>query len=197
MMLNFARRQGRATVSDVALGNELRVELTRLQQSIDRFTRDYDGVATRIRTEIEGSLDEFKSSLMELLAVSLRAQENDLVQAIVANVERNESTVLEFEQLAAGIDELLAMAKVMDDARIPVQVRPEVKKAAEIIEDGKLELKQRLRLTIPIIPLLLTYMGEVEIKAGLSLTSLWESVCDKFAGKSDVDISSQPRAQSL
>lgn len=196
-MLNFARRQGRATVSDVALGNELRVELTRLQQSIDRFTRDYDGVATRIRTEIEGSLDEFKSSLMELLAVSLRAQENDLVQAIVANVERNESTVLEFEQLAAGIDELLAMAKVMDDARIPVQVRPEVKKAAEIIEDGKLELKQRLRLTIPIIPLLLTYMGEVEIKAGLSLTSLWESVCDKFAGKSDVDISSQPRAQSL
>jgi hypothetical protein len=36
-----------------------------------------------------------------------------------------------------------------------------------------------VRLTIPAIPLLLTYMGEVELKSGFSLTAFWEELVAK------------------
>jgi hypothetical protein len=46
-------------------------------------------------------------------------------------------------------------------------------------DDAKLDVKHRVRLTIPAIPLLLTYMGEVELKSGFSLTAFWEELVAK------------------
>jgi hypothetical protein len=59
----------------------------------------------------------------------------------------------------------------------------EVEKVSGIIADPKLNSNHKLKYSIPIIPLILSYEGEVELKSGLNLKKVWQNLKARLRGR--------------
>lgn len=49
----------------------------------------------------------------------------------------------------------------------------------DIVDDPKLDISHKLKITIPIIPIILSYEGFIESKNGMNLRSLWKKLLKK------------------
>jgi hypothetical protein len=58
----------------------------------------------------------------------------------------------------------------------------EVEHLSEVADAPKLDAKHKLKITVPIIPYLLSYEGEVELKSGLNLEAVWKRLVAKVRG---------------
>lgn len=80
------------------------------------------------------------------------------------------------------IDTLNAAREAME--QIGKQRMPdEVKSAAKIMEDPKLDSAQKLKISIPIIPTILSYETQFELKGGLNLRKIRDNLWIKMKGK--------------
>ena len=55
----------------------------------------------------------------------------------------------------------------------------EVERLSEVVEAPKLDVKHKLKITAPIIPFILSYEGEVELRSGLNLEVAWQRLVTK------------------
>ena len=53
------------------------------------------------------------------------------------------------------------------------QMMTEAKSLSEVVDDPKLDVTHKLKVSIPIIPLILSYETEVGLKSGLNLKAAW------------------------
>ncbi len=63
------------------------------------------------------------------------------------------------------------------------QLVSEVEKVSEIIADPKIDSNHKLKYSIPIIPSILSYEGEIELKGGSDLKKAWQSLKARLQGK--------------
>ena len=50
------------------------------------------------------------------------------------------------------------------------------------IKDPELDVKQKLKVTLPIVPMLVEYEGEFELGSGFNIRSAWERLIAKLRG---------------
>lgn len=55
----------------------------------------------------------------------------------------------------------------------------EANKVSEVLTDPTLETRHKIKLTLPIIPFILTYSGEMEFEGGVRLRKLWKRILSK------------------
>ena len=63
------------------------------------------------------------------------------------------------------------------------QLVSEAENVSGIVNDPKLDSNHKLKYSIPIIPLILSYEGEVELKGGLDLKNAWHGLKSWLQGK--------------
>ncbi len=63
------------------------------------------------------------------------------------------------------------------------QLVSQAEKVSEIIADPKIDSNHKLKYSIPIIPSILSYEGEIELKGGLDLKKAWQSLKARLRGK--------------
>jgi hypothetical protein len=57
-----------------------------------------------------------------------------------------------------------------------------IKHISKTIDDPSMDVRHRLKITIPIIPILLSYEGEIEISSGMNLANVWDRFVAKIKG---------------
>lgn len=62
-------------------------------------------------------------------------------------------------------------------------VIPEQKKLIETVNAPQLTVKNKLKMMIPIVPLLLNYETEIELGSGVNLEGVWKNLINKFSKK--------------
>jgi len=62
------------------------------------------------------------------------------------------------------------------------QVFSNDQKVVSLLEDPKLGLKNKLKLSLPIIPTLLSYEGEIELGGAINLKDVWVALIRKIKG---------------
>jgi len=63
------------------------------------------------------------------------------------------------------------------------QLMTEAKSLSDVVEDPKLDVNHKLKVSIPIIPLILSYETEVELKSGLNLKAAWQRLKARVRGE--------------
>lgn len=110
------------------------------------------------------NLDQFQ--VKETLS-ALKALETDKITA--ANMEQMVET--------AGQQILnLNKSKFFQERK---QLYTEAKKVSEILTDPQIETRHKIKLTLPLIPFILTYSGEIEFEGGVRLRSLWKRIISR------------------
>jgi hypothetical protein len=63
------------------------------------------------------------------------------------------------------------------------QLVSEAKRLSEMVDDPKLDVNHKLKVSIPIIPLILSFETEVELKSGLNLKAAWQRLKARVRGE--------------
>lgn len=127
-----------------------------------------------------GSYAELRKTLLDryvgteqaiVAAITEQLNQNQLVtvQAVLDALEANRISEAEMRQFLAGTQQMLT---VLEEKGLALP--PGKEKVAEVINAPGLDAKHKLKVSVPIIPFLLDYEGELELGTGFNLKVAWE-----------------------
>jgi septal ring factor EnvC (AmiA/AmiB activator) len=190
-----------------------RESLTRYQQEYDELQKQVIGeppaemvdTADLLR-QMDAKLDDVLKNqkvmqddlkdLRKTLLARFDASEQAIITAIVQRLDQNQlatvqSILDEIETHRVPQNELQETLSTLQQALLEIrqtglndlQLVSEAKDLLEMVDDPKLDVHHKLKVSIPIIPLILTYETEVELKSGLNLKAAWQRLKARVRGE--------------
>jgi hypothetical protein len=160
----------------------------RVQQLADNIRQDLDllkGYEDELRYTAEPRLVAKYQREIKRQRESLarNQQEYDAIMKNAQNViESHRVPEKELQDTLNAIQQTLSEMRLSKAGQYSPQLVSEVEKVSGIIADPKLDSNHKLKYSIPIIPLILSYEGEVELKSGLNLKKAWQSLKVRLRG---------------
>lgn len=120
--------------------------------------------------------EQGEQRILAVLVMRLDAQELALTTAILDGLERRESSDSEIGRhlatVEAALQEVQQRAREISDQQLVASAR----QVSDMISAPEMDFKHKLKLTVPIIPFLLEYEGEVELSSRLNLEETWQAL---------------------
>ena len=182
-------------------------EIKRQQESIDNYKQEYTeleqqltGISTPQIQVVGNQLQIIENQLQQIdakLNIVLINQDSLLLRYQVSEqailrvfIEQLNQTQLAFTEnmlnaVAANQvseSEMLEMLAVLE-SRIPSLPANSQAEIAEIIKSPELDTRHKITVTLPIVPFLINYEGELELGTGFNIKSAWEFVIKKLGSK--------------
>jgi hypothetical protein len=95
------------------------------------------------------------------------------VHAALEALEADRLSQVEMQRVLNSVQEVLAKLHQMNKS-VPSQ-----DKVIEAINEPTLDIKHKLKVTVPIVPLLLGYEGEIELGSKLNLETAWKQLLSR------------------
>ena len=112
------------------------------------------------------------SSVIEKITEAQIQTVNDILEAS----ENNRLNETEMNAAIEGVKQ--SLSKIEEQGKSLV---PEQKKLAETFNAPQLSVKHKLKMSVPIIPLILNYETEFELGSGINLGNVWTNLRSKFS----------------
>ena len=182
-------------------------EIKRQQESIDNYRQEYTeleqqltGIPTPQIQVVGNQLQIIENQLQQIdakLNIVLINQDSLLIRYQVSGqailrvfIEQLNQTQLAFTEnmlnaVAANQvseSEMLQMLAVLE-SRIPYLPSSSQAEIAEIIKSPELDARHKITVTLPIVPFLINYEGELELGTGFNIKSAWEFIIKKLGRK--------------
>jgi hypothetical protein len=182
-------------------------EIKRQQESIDNYKQEYTelqqqliGIFTPQIQVVGNQLQIIENQLQQIdakLNIVLINQDSLLLRYQVSEqailrvfIEQLNQTQLAFTEnmlnaVAANQvseSEMLQMLAVLE-SRIPSLPSSSQAEIAEIIKSPELDARHKITVTLPIVPFLINYEGELELGTGFNIKSAWEFIIKKLGRK--------------
>ncbi|MFN7412953.1 MAG: hypothetical protein ACK5RT_03380 [Dolichospermum sp.] len=182
-------------------------EIKRQQESIDNYRQEYTeleqqliGISTPQIQVVGNQLQIIENQLQQIdakLNIVLINQDSLLIRYQVSEqailrvfIEQLNQTQLAFTEnmlnaVAANQvseSEMLEMLAVLE-SRIPSLPSSSQAEIAEIIKSPELDTRHKITVTLPIVPFLINYEGELELGTGFNIKSAWEFIIKKLGRK--------------
>jgi len=182
-------------------------EIKRQQESIDNYKQEYTelqqqliGISTPQIQVVGNQLQIIENQLQQIdakLNIVLINQDSLLLRYQVSEqailrvfIEQLNQTQLAFTEnmlnaVAANQvseSEMLQMLAVLE-SRIPSLPSSSQAEIAEIIKSPELDARHKITVTLPIVPFLINYEGELELGTGFNIKSAWEFIIKKLGRK--------------
>jgi hypothetical protein len=151
---------------------------TVLREISTRLSAVEQGVAA-VQTSLQQVLRRFDRQYQEVVAPILaRIDQHHLAQldAILAAVETSAIAADEIDRLLAAISATLATILAQQQTLLDPPLQQSIRQVVEAAGNETLDRRHRLKLTVPLIPLLLAYEAEIEVGAQSRLANLWQSL---------------------
>ena len=186
-------------------------EIKRQQKSVESYKQEYveleqkliNKQPTQVRDvgiqlqEINGKINVLLTGLIAIYQKQLQVLEryNDSEKAIITSITRqlNDTQLILTEKLLQALDdnmvsepEMQQMLAVLDErlSSLPLSLPANQAAVAEkIIKDPELDARHKLKVTLPIIPMLVEYEGELELGSGFNIQSAWQQLVTKLRRK--------------
>lgn len=182
-------------------------EIKRQRESIDNYRQEYTeleqqltGIPTPQIQVVGNQLQIIENQLQQIdakLNIVLINQDSLLIRYQVSEqailrvfIEQLNQTQLAFTEnmlnaVAANQvseSEMLQMLAVLE-SRIPSLPASSQAEIAEIIKSPELDARHKITVTLPIVPFLINYEGELELGTGFNIKSAWEFIIKKLGRK--------------
>jgi len=156
----------------------------------DQQMAELRGILGDLQGQVQGvalGIDDLKTGQQHILA-RFDLAEQHILAPVVARLKEQEATLLDkvldvLDVTTVGADELDRHLTVIDAALAEInahavqitdrQLAASAQQVAELASPLGLDVKHKLKLTLPIIPVLLSYEGEFELGSKLDLAETW------------------------
>ena len=161
----------------------------RVQQLADNIRQDLDllkGYEDELRYAAEPRLLAKYQREIKRQRESLTRNQHEydaIMKSAQGVIESHPVPEKELQDTLNAVQQTLSEMIQSKTEQYSTQLVSEVEKVSEIIADPKLDSNHKLKYSIPIIPLILSYEGAVELKSGLNLKKAWQSLKARLRGK--------------
>lgn len=143
---------------------------------------------------IRGGLTELQATLVS----RYDASEQAIVAKITRHLDQTQSTTVtqvlnaiesktipenELQDILTAVEHTLAEVRQLGDKLSNPILVNETDQLSEMIDTPEMDVRHRLKVTLPIIPVLLAYEGEIELNSGLNLEAAWQRLVAKMRGE--------------
>jgi hypothetical protein len=158
------------------------LERRRLDQDAEQVRESYhrhcEEYADLLRKEIPTQFAPSERALIHTVVQRLSSDQLDLMRTALQAADHNPNDPA-FTQLSAVI--VAALPSVQQQlAAKSTPAANQVAHVAQIIQTPTADIKQKLKLSIPLIPLFLSYETEFNLNIAVNLTAAWERLKERF-----------------
>ena len=182
-------------------------EIKRQQESIDNYKQEYTelqqqliGISTPQIQVVGNQLQIIENQLQQIdaklnivlikqdsLLIRYQASEQAILRVFIEQLNQTQLAFTENMLNAVAANqvsesEMLQMLAVLE-SRIPSLPSSSQAEIAEIIKSPELDTRHKITVTLPIVPFLINYEGELELGTGFNIKSAWEFVIKKLGRK--------------
>lgn len=122
------------------------------------------GKLDQTRKDLLNHYDANQRHFVVKIAEKLNQNQLQLTQILLRGLEADEIPKAEIEEALMLLEKRL------------VAMPPAQREVTEVIKDPSLDAKHKLKVCIPIIPLILDYEGEIELGTGFNFRNLWNQI---------------------
>jgi len=152
------------------MGNQLQQMDAKLNILLSSQVAIYENL-DRMRQDLLLRYDTTEQATIKAVAQQLDRNQLVLTQHLLDALEANQVPQQQMQQMLAVLEE-----------RVPA-LPPSQSAIAEIIKAPELGAKHKLKVTLPLVPFLVDYEGELELGSGFNIKSAWEQLLTKLRRK--------------
>jgi hypothetical protein len=138
---------------------------------------------TDMRQAVLARFDASEQTIIAAVTEHLDQSQLTTVQSVLDAIEAELVPTGELQETLAAVQHVLAEIQQRQVTLFEPTLASEIEHLSEVIAAPKLDLKHKLKVTVPIIPLFLSYEGEVELGSGLNLETAWQRLAAKVRGE--------------
>ena len=99
---------------------------------------------------------------------------DDSLQSLQQAIDTHPVPEPVIQETLDAVSQIFSEITTSESGRFDSRLITEVAVASDVVDDPKLDVGHKLKVSIPIIPLILSYEGEIDLKSGLNLKKAWQ-----------------------
>ena len=137
---------------------------------------------SELRQAVLARFDASEQAIIATVVDRLDQSQMAITEAVLDAVEAGRVPESELQETLTAVQHALSEIR-QQPALFGPTLASEVECLSEVVEAPKLDVKHKLKITAPIIPFILSYEGEVELRSGLNLEVAWQRLVTKVRGE--------------
>jgi pSer/pThr/pTyr-binding forkhead associated (FHA) protein len=175
----ICQEEGTAPQEVASILTELQVLKQKQQQIISKQDETLMAVS-QARNAILKRITTVYQDSMRVLLSALDEQETNIVQAIVEDIDQKQLSEIEMTELLTAIQQGYTELQQKELLISTDEVSQETKKLPQVWNSPDISTGGKLKLSIPIIPKILTYETELSVNVKESLNGFWKKFKKKL-----------------
>lgn len=154
-----------------------------IHTKLDTLLTGQEGIReglTDLQATLVSRYDASEQAIVAKITRHLDQVQSATVQKVLDAVEGKTIPDNELQETLTAVEHTLAEVRQLGDKLSNPILVNEVDQLAEMIDIPKMDVRHRLKVTLPIVPVLLAYEGEVELNSGLNLEAVWQRLVAKI-----------------
>lgn len=164
------------------LASQLQYMDTKLDALLEGQTVIRDDLS-ELRHALLARLDTTEQAIVTTFVERLDQNQVATVEAMLDAIESDRISESQLQETLAAVEEALSEIQQCRTGVPDSALAGEVEQLTEVVKAPELDVKHKLKVTAPIIPLILSYEGEVELGSGLNLEAAWQRLVAKVRGE--------------
>lgn len=142
--------------------------IQQVDSKLNRLLAGQDDIKLKLLTYYDNN----EKIIIETITQGFEEIQIRLTQDLLMGIEKNQISEPEMKEMLAVIEEKMS-------ALPPSTTEP----VTNIIKSSQFDIKHQLKVTVPIIPLLVNYEAEIDVDNQINFKVLWEYCMNKLRGK--------------
>lgn len=161
------------------------VLLDNMNSKLDNLQRNQDDIVRileHLRLEVLSRFDISEQTMITTFIEKLTQNQLATVEEVLNIVEVRILSESEMNEALKAVQKSLEEIQNQKYSLVSL-TSSNVERLSKVLDDPKIDSSHKLKLAIPIIPLILTYEAEINLKCGVNLKSAWNRLISKARGK--------------
>lgn len=164
------------------MGNQLQEMDTKQDALLTKLDTLLAGQATMqndlsdLRIAVLSRFDTTERTIISTIVERLDQGQLVMTQEVLDAIKAGQVPEDELREVLTSVQQVLAEIRQRGNELPDSTLNSIAERLSEVIEEPKLDVNHKLKLTIPIIPLLLSYEGEVGLRRETHLKNVWKNL---------------------
>ncbi len=166
------------------IGNELQ----QIHAKLESIVADQSEIKTEIYDLHHVVLSRYDAGAQKIISILFdRLDRNQLItiESIQEAMEAGQISNRELQETMSIVQQTLSQIRKDQIIQNDPALVNDIKQISEAIDDAQLDASHKLKITIPIIPILLSYEGEIEFSNKTNLIKVWDNLIARIKVKNE------------
>ncbi|MFB2880531.1 hypothetical protein [Floridanema aerugineum] len=156
------------------------IQLQQINSKLDTLSagqRAIYGNINDLRQRLLAHYSAGEQRIITAITAQMDKTQLDTISVVLQAIDSGKVSDLEVQQI---LDSTQQMLVILNQRNILTSDQQEI---MEVIKSPGIDARHRIKVTIPLIPLILGYEGEVDLGTGINLKTAWQNLVLRYRGE--------------